>query len=187
MTDFCSETTVGVDDLLCQTLNENSVYDWVEATTFPISICHSPNDTMIPISHIPNVSSSPLLSMGTILGRGPDGDHYASFIFCHMVQILQFSSLSSSPIPLTGIESLTDPSQCAETPNSPSSTVPTSTPQDQPIAPTSSPINISPLSMPTNNEDAKSHAESNYCLSLGKFVIPLWAMNFFFDMMFNYY
>jgi hypothetical protein len=170
-TDFCSETTQGVDDLLCQVMKDNSIYDWVQNTTFPISICHSPNDSIIPISHVPDISSSSssssslqLLSKGTILGRGPDGDHMEASIFCHMVQILQFTSLGTSRVPLSGIEPLSDPSSCRQDQNA-SSVSPVLTPTRAP--PYDSTPTTFPMDDSNNNNNLptrSSHSPSSWSM-----------------------
>jgi hypothetical protein len=115
ITDVCFTSTTGVDDLLCQAIEENTLIDLVESTTFPTSICHSPNDEAIPIGNAPDVSINPLLSTLTLLGQGPTGRHGESSFICQMAYILQFSAFGSAPAPLSGIEPLTDPSMCTAT------------------------------------------------------------------------
>jgi len=66
--------------LLCQAIEENTLIGLVESTTFPTTICHSPNDEAIPIDHAPDVSINPLLSTLTLLGQGPSGGHAANAI-----------------------------------------------------------------------------------------------------------
>jgi hypothetical protein len=138
--DVCFNSTVGVDDLLCQAIEENSYVDLIEATEFPVTICHSPNDELVPIANAPNVSTNPLLSKMTLLGQEVLGTHYECMIFCYMTQIIQFSSFGSVSIPLTGIEPLSDPSKCnanaqpasaptnAAMPSAPSAATPTAKP-----------------------------------------------------------
>jgi hypothetical protein len=121
ITDVCFTSTPGVDDLLCQAIEENTSIDLIESTTFPVSICHSPNDELVPIGHAPtDVSINPLLSKLTLLGQGPTAGHFESSFLCQMAFILQFTDFGSAPAPLSGIEPLTDPSTCTTATVSPS-------------------------------------------------------------------
>ena len=110
ITDVCFTSTPGVDDLLCQAIEENTFIDLIESTTFPVSICHSPNDDLVPIGHAPDVSINPMLSKLTLLGQGPTAGHFESSFLCQMAFILQFTVFGSAPAPLSGIEPLTGPS-----------------------------------------------------------------------------
>jgi len=102
--------------LLCQAIEENTSIDLIESTTFPVSICHSPNDELVPIGHAPrDVSINPLLSKLTLLGQAPTAGHFESSFVCQMAFILQFTDFGSAPAPLSGIEPLTDPSTCTAT------------------------------------------------------------------------
>lgn len=108
--DICFNSTIGVDDLLCQTLDENSYIDWVESTTFPISICHSPDDEIVPFANAPpDLSVNSLLYSATIFGglQTPTGSHIRAGVFCNLYQILQFSEFSQAPFSslMIGIES----------------------------------------------------------------------------------
>ena len=115
ITDVCFTSTPGVDDLLCQAIEENTFIDLIESITFPVSICHSPNDDLVPIGHAPDVSINPLLSKLTVFGQGPTVGHFESSFLCQMAFILQFTAFGSAPAPLSGIEPLTDPSMCTAT------------------------------------------------------------------------
>ena len=91
--------------MLCQTLQENSYIDLVEATTFPISICHSPDDEIVPMSiNAPSENvmdgSNKLLYSATIFNglQKPTGTHVEAFLFCSVYQILQFSYFSQAPL-----------------------------------------------------------------------------------------
>jgi hypothetical protein len=110
--DICFNSTIGVDDLLCQTLYENSYIDLVESTTFPISICHSPDDEIVAFANAPpDLSANSLLYPATIFGglQTPTGSHIEAGLFCSLYQILQFSDFSQAPFSslMTGIESNT--------------------------------------------------------------------------------
>ena len=121
---MCFLQAPGVDDLLCQAIEENTFIDLIESITFPVSICHSPNDDLVPIGHAPDVSINPLLSKLTVFGQGPTVGHFESSFLCQMAFILQFTAFGSAPAPLSGIEPLTDPSTCTATVSPVSSVAP---------------------------------------------------------------
>ncbi|KAI2504475.1 hypothetical protein MHU86_9974 [Fragilaria crotonensis] len=149
ITDLCYNSTPGIDDLLCQTLEENSYIDLVEATTFPISICHSPDDEVVPIAHAPNMSANSLLYEASLFGSllAATGSHVEAGAFCNLYQLFQFSEFSSVPFSsssssLAGIVGTSNdiPSSCTElatpTPMNGSSLAPT-------MFPTASPTTVS--------------------------------------------
>jgi hypothetical protein len=155
--DVCFNSTVGVDDLLCQAIEENSFIDLVEATTFPVTICHSPDDELVSIGNAPNISANPLLSNMTLLGTGVNGSHFDALVFCYMTQVLQFSSFGSSPTPLTGIEALADPSKCNNSTTTAQPAAPNvASPTTSNPGPSAASPSVAPATTPTNRPTTPS-------------------------------
>jgi hypothetical protein len=120
------------------------------------TICHSPNDEVIPIGHAPDVSINPLLSTLTLLGQGPSGGHAANAIFCRLAFILQFSASGSALVPLSGIEPLTDASTCTGT-VAPTTAAPVIT-----VAPaTLAPLTLAPVKSTSPESDKKGKGKNN--------------------------
>lgn len=154
ITDACYSSIEGVDDLLCLAILGNTFIDFVESTTFPISICHSPVDDVIPIEHAPaSISGNPLLYELKVLGQGPTLGHFESSVFCYTAYVLQFSEFGSAPVSLKGIDPLPDPSTCLS-PNTatpvtatsmgPTTVTPnTAAPVESPSAPSAAPVESS--------------------------------------------
>ena len=164
ITDVCFTSTPGVDDLLCQAIEENTFIDLIESTTFPVSICHSPNDDLVPIGHAPDVSINPLLSKLTLLGQGPTAGHFESSFLCQMAFILQFTAFGSAPAPLSGIEPLTDPSTCTATVSPVSDVAPATLAPVIMVAPaTLAPLTLAPLLTLASGQSAvpKSNKKGN--------------------------
>ena len=151
--DVCFNSTVGVDDLLCQSIEENSYIDLVEATKFRVTICHSADDELVPIGNAPNISANPNLSKLNLLTTEVSGTHFEAIVFCYMTHVVQFSSFGAAPVPLTGIEPLSDPSKCTATAQ------PADAPTDagtMPSAPSSS--SVTPIATPTTGPTPSSNA-----------------------------
>ena len=128
----------------------------VESTTFPTTICHSPNDEAIPIGHAPDVSINPLLSTLTLLGQGPTGGHADSSFVCQMAYILQFSASGSASALLSGIGPLTDASTCTGT------VVPTTATTVITVAPaTLAPLTLAPVESASQESNKKGKGKNN--------------------------
>ena len=158
--DFCFNSTPGVDDILCQTLYENSYIDLLENVTFPISICHSADDEIVPVSNAPNMSVNPLLYEATLLGQRASGSHVMAAAFCSFFQLSQFTSFASSPFPLSGVISSNVANETVTCTNQDSAFSPPA-----PTAPTAMPAPTAPTAMPapsvmSNSQPLASSASS---------------------------
>ena len=127
----------------------NSFVDLVVNTTYPTSICHSPEDEIIPFGHAPNVSLNPYLYPMTVFSFPPSGSHFESNIFCYTGYILQFGDGRLSPNPLNGIDPLPEPATCDG--RSPTTVSPTIMAPVMPVTPTEI-----PTSQPTPGSGATS-------------------------------
>lgn len=169
--DACVVTTPGVDDLLCQALRESDVLQLVQETTFPISICHSPDDMLVPRSgHAPNVSANPLLSERTVFGFAPEGPHVVNSAFCTFGFVVQFTLDSE----LGAAEPLEDPTTCGTVaPAAPSS------PNDMTGAPVSIPVTVAPADVtasptmsPTPEPSTAASSRMNFIIALVSLALP---------------
>ena len=130
----CALAVVGETDKLCEAFLANSLVDDIEQTNTPTTLCYSPDDNIIGIHNMPNLSASPLLSELTLLGQRASGQHSSAVGICLFAQVLNFPTSSSTPLP-NSIDPITDSSQCTVS-------NPTSTPTGSGVsaAPTSSPV-----------------------------------------------
>ena len=89
---LCDEQFVvdGETDELCASLRANDAYTILDTVSFPVILCHSPDDTVVPIGHLPpspysNSFVTDYVPANLLLTAR--GDHLVSGVFCAMGMI----------------------------------------------------------------------------------------------------
>lgn len=78
-----SEYKVGVHDKLCEAWIQNDVLDIVLQADYPVSICHSVNDELVPYEYVPDTSLNPYLSV-----VNKTSNHGFAYVECMMDGLL---------------------------------------------------------------------------------------------------
>ncbi len=89
---------VGVNDLLCEALMDNELTDVLYDVQYPVLICHSTEDELVPYDNVPDTTRNP-----DYLTISPQtGDHYTAGGSCITADIIYFTSTefkSYQPLP----------------------------------------------------------------------------------------
>jgi len=72
---------------LCEALKQNDLTETVENVQYPVVICHSVNDELVPFSHVPDVTKNPFLILKEL-----ETTHNDSIFSCLIDQIFLLST-----------------------------------------------------------------------------------------------
>jgi cell division septation protein DedD len=137
ITNACTLAVEGETDKFCVTAEENDLTDKVSDPPFPVVLCHSPQDELIPYALAPNASSSENLTEFNLFGITASGSHAEAALFCFFPMVLPFTvySMGPSAIEQVPIES------CAAAPTDAPGATPTEAPPptEGPGTPTEAP------------------------------------------------
>jgi pimeloyl-ACP methyl ester carboxylesterase len=131
---------------LCQAFLENDLIEMLEAQVdFPVEVCHSPDDDVVPYANVPDFSSNPNLG----LVPGVTGSHLEAGEYCILLS-LNFAATSGmlQSFPVTPLEEGSCP-------------IPTLQPSAKPLSrpssrPSSSETTIEPSTLPMIGQDDSS-------------------------------
>lgn len=166
----------GSTDKLCEAMQSNDLIDILETATYPVSICHSPEDDAISYGNLPdNIDQLDNVSLFNLLPV--QGDHFESSSTCLIAMMLPMSSFGDYVS--SKIDDLDEPGACSRipSPTDPPSIPPPSTPEPTP-SPTDSPTTPEPTPSPTLDNSSSSSSidlgilASSWVASL--FVALLW-------------
>ena len=83
----CATSAVeGQTDKICKALQENDLVDILEETPYPVSICHSRDDTLVSFDNIPDIFANPLLNLVALNGV----DHLDASFDCYFSWLIFF-------------------------------------------------------------------------------------------------
>jgi hypothetical protein len=82
-----TSAVVNETDLLCQALQAQDLASAVEAATYPVALCHSPDDSVVYYSNLPNLSNNSLLTLVPA-----SGEHTEASLDCYLDTMLFFIS-----------------------------------------------------------------------------------------------
>lgn len=118
----------GETDILCAALQENDLVDVLESAPYPISLCHSSEDTLVSFDNVPDLSANPNLDLLTV-----SGGHSNAAVSCYLPIIQAF--LDDGNIQNLPVTDKTFPGGCP-------TVAPTAVPT-MALAPTASPTRLS--------------------------------------------
>jgi hypothetical protein len=128
ITDACTLAVEGETDKFCQAAQENDLSDEIANPPFPVVLCHSPEDELIPYALSPNVSASENLTEFSLLGGiTASGSHAEAGLFCFFSMVLPFTVFHTGPSAIEQVPLDT----CADAPTQ----VPDGTPTQAPGTP----------------------------------------------------
>jgi len=116
----CNNAVAGETDLLCQAFQEQDLVEVLETTTYPVILCHSPDDDLVSYGNLPDLSSNPLLTL-----INSTGAHLEAFLPCAVVSINFFLN---DELDLISVEDKTNEGICEQPTTPPPSTAPSSAP-----------------------------------------------------------
>ena len=160
----------GVNDKICEALQDNDLTELLETTPYPVRLCHSPDDDVVSYANLPDFDTNVLLErldstgnhveaattclLQSVLFMLSDGFLGASII--EKTSDMGCAATTTSPAPVS-IEALA-PSEASNSPSAFDSAVPTQSP-----APTMSPMPTSsprPTSAPTKRNQCGARLAS---------------------------
>jgi hypothetical protein len=108
----CDFAVAGESNLMCEAILQNVLAEEAEAAQFPIAICHSPDDDVVPFDTLPDLEANPNLSLFNILGVvNATGDHYEAILICLFGSVLPHTTFQSQ-IDTNSVQDLDDTSMC---------------------------------------------------------------------------
>ena len=73
----------GVNDKICEALQDNDLTEILETTPYPVRLCHSPNDTVVSYANLPDFAGNALLELLV-----SSGDHVEAATTCILQSVL---------------------------------------------------------------------------------------------------
>jgi len=133
---------------LCTALQENNAQPLLMNVEFPVSVCHSADDTLVPITHIPPGLDNPMVTMYDSQIFPSVGDHFLSGILCAFGGIVSdFGAADpTDPVSVNYVKAI-EVDDCVE---------PTSAPTDSPVA--------APVEAPTSGGSSSAMTLSVWAL-----------------------
>ena len=126
----------GETDKICKALQDNDVVDILEATPYPVSICHSRDDTLVSYDNIPDIRANPLLNLLALSGVG----HSSAAGQCYVSSLFFF--LNEANVRNVPVVDKTSPGGC--------------------VRPTVSPIGGAPESVPSPDSGADGRRDFSF-------------------------
>eukprot|EP00977_Amphora_coffeiformis_P016987 scaffold5383_cov222-Amphora_coffeaeformis.AAC.28 len=115
--DPCVTSAVeGETDKICRALQDNDLVDVLEATTYPVTICHSRDDTLVSFDNIPDILANPLLNLVALNGI----NHLSAAGECYFSSLLFF--LNEANVRNVPVVDKTVPGGCSPSTPSPTET-----------------------------------------------------------------
>lgn len=123
VSDPCDVAIAGETDKLCQAAIENDLADDLASPTFPVVLCHSPDDEVFPKDVLfPDVNASDNLTEFNLLGTTASGSHAEAAFFCLFPMLRPFTGFNQGPsateqLPLGACQGGTLPPSASPPPN----------------------------------------------------------------------
>jgi hypothetical protein len=139
-----TSAVVGESDLLCRSLQEQDLTSVLEASTYPVTICHSPDDDIIPISNLPDFAANSLLGFSE-----SSGAHSSAAIPCFLNSVVFWAN--NENFDDSSLIDTTSNSCNSENLRTPAPISPTNPTVSTPVIATTEFPTIAPVSFPTTS------------------------------------
>jgi hypothetical protein len=86
----------GESDILCEALRAQDLIDVLESTPYPVSVCHSVDDTLVSYDNLPDATANSLLTL-----VATEGSHQSAGVDCYLSSVLFFlddANVQSVPV-----------------------------------------------------------------------------------------